>query len=128
MKRMLALAMAGTLGGYGDSGGTQDDGNDDPGPVPTIVQTTPEDGASPVGVIADLLVEMSGTLDPKTVNTENVRVFNEYDAILDAPVTWDESTLTITMNPTYPFRHGRPHRLEIEGLKDPHGRDVEPER
>jgi len=61
-------------------GGGKGDGPDDGGPYlgPTIVSTTPGDGAGAVGVLSDVVVVVSAPLDAATVNDQTVRLQNEY--------------------------------------------------
>jgi hypothetical protein len=99
--------------GGGDDGYGPADGSVYLGP--TIVSTTPSDGAGAVGVLSNVVVVVSAALDAATVNDQTVRLHNEYGRPILGVVTWDEATLTITLNPTYALHHGRPHRLELDG-------------
>ncbi len=67
---LLALTLAAALSACGGGGGGDGENNNLPDTTPpSIVSTTPADGATKVGVLSNIQVVLSEDIDPATVTT-----------------------------------------------------------
>jgi methionine-rich copper-binding protein CopC len=120
--RLAIFVLPGLLTACGGGGSTTPDTT-----APTVLSSTPANGASGVSAIADLTVTLSEAIDPATVTGTNVQLtqknpFGRDD--LAATVSYDAATHTITVNPNKPlarYLSDKPFTLTLTNIQDTAG-------
>jgi len=87
--------------------------------LPTVVSTSPLDGATKVKVIDSVVVTVSKSLDAGTISGTNVvlHTVNNVKAV-PAIVAYNDTYKTITVKPRRPLSYGAKYALELTGITD----------
>ena len=121
----LLITMTASACGGDDGGGGADAGADgvDAGPGLAIESSLPADGASPVSVLADVAVTLTGDADPATVTADSVQLWKTTggDTRFFGPVAYDAESRTISLAPFDALDHGTTFELRLRGVSGPDG-------
>lgn len=90
--------------------------------APTVVSTTPANGANNIGVSNSITVTFSEPMDSSTINTSTISV-NKAGSNVDGTVTYAENTATFT--PSDPLMFNSAYAVSISGnVKDANGNNM----
>lgn len=90
--------------------------------APSLLQSSPVDGAVDVATASALQLQFSEPLDPATVNAQTISIGGLYAASLSYQV----SGSVVTLVPSQPLRRGTAYKVYVNGVKDLSGNAIVP--
>jgi fibronectin type 3 domain-containing protein len=79
----------------------------------TITGTTPSDGATGVSRDTSVTATFSASLDPTTVTAANVQLRDSGGSAVDATVTYDDPSRTVTLKPSSQLSGGATYTVDV---------------
>jgi hypothetical protein len=83
--------------------------------APTVTSRTPTAGATGVPTDAPITVTFDKNLDPASVTTTTAALTTQAGSAVPAAVTYDDSSKTVTIDPTQPLGGNAVYRVTLKG-------------
>jgi hypothetical protein len=97
--------------------GNNGSGADAPAGAVTITGMTPADGATKVGVLSKVTVQLSGDADASSVTRQTATLaWGDSKRLIASTVTYDATAHTITITPAAALDTGTTYKISIDGV------------
>ncbi len=89
--------------------------------APSLIQSTPSDGAADVALTGTMQLQFSEAVDPATVNAQTISI-----GIYSVALSYQVNGSMVTLTPAQPLRRGTAYKLYVSGVKDLAGNPIKP--